>query len=48
MRTEEQIKEMLKRSNALDGIVSPSAISALEWVLEVAGGNEFDVFMERQ
>lgn len=45
MKTEAEIKQMLKRSIQLDGLVSPSAIAALEWILGI--GNEYDVFQEQ-
>ena len=42
MRTKEEIKKMLDASIVSDGLVSPSAIEALEWVLEIE--SEYDVF----
>lgn len=35
MRTEIEVKKMLKRSLDSDGLVSPTAIDTLEWVLEM-------------
>lgn len=35
MRTEIEVKKMLKRSLDSDGLVSPTAIDVLEWFLEM-------------
>ncbi len=41
MRTENEIKKMLKDSLDSNGLVSPTAIDVLEWVLGMPGADDY-------
>ena len=41
MKSEKEIKEMYQHCIDTDGLVSPSAMEALEWVLEMEGNYDF-------
>lgn len=41
MKSEKEIKEMYKHCLDTNGLVSPSAIEALEWVLGMDGNYDF-------
>ncbi len=45
MRTEDEVRKMLKHSIDSDGLVSPTAIDVLEWVLEMR--DDYDYVWQR-